>query len=151
MKTMENQSLELEKLKSEARMSKNRFEALESEARVSKNRVEALESEGRESKTKINTQEVNLLALEGRVTDLTSISQGYLDIRMRYLDNYKKKVKRDPAFQQTPAIEIGNQRAHGGDAKVDALLFREQKRLQDPETYKELYGIDHSKALEYGT
>ena len=144
MKTMENQSLELKKQALE-------LEKLKSEARVSKNRIEALESEGRESKTKSDTQEHNLLALQGRVTNLTSISQGYLDIRMRFLDNYNKKVKRDPAFQQTAAIEIGNQRAHGGDANVDALLFREQKRLQDPETYKELYGVDHSKALEYGT
>ena len=166
---VENQALELEKfrkesqseirelksesreLKSEARVSKRDIDQLNRENRVSKNQIEALESEARESKNNSATQEHNLLALQGQVTDLTSISQGYLDIRMRFLDNYNKKVKRDPAFQQTPAIEIGNQRAHGGDARVDAALFRDQKRPDDPETYKELYGVDHSQALEFGT
>ena len=138
-------------LNGENRVSKNQIEQLNSQNRVSKNQIEALESESRESKTKSATQDRNLLALEGRVGDLTSISQGYLDIRMRFLDNYNKKVKRNPAFQQTPAIEIGNKRAHGGDAKVDATLFRDQKRLEDPETYKELYGVDHLQALELGT
>ena len=142
---------QIEQLNGENRVSKNQIEQLNSQNRVSKNQIEALESESRESKTKSATQDRNLLALEGRVGDLTSISQGYLDIRMRFLDNYNKKVKRNPAFQQTPAIEIGNKRAHGGDAKVDATLFRDQKRLEDPETYKELYGVDHSQALELGT
>ena len=159
---MENQTLELEKfrkesqgqikeLKSEARVSKRDIDQLNRENRVSKNQIEALESEAQESKDQSATQEHNLLALQGQVIDLTSISEGYLDIRMRFLDNYNKKVKRNPAFQQTPAIEIGNRRAHGGDARVDAALFRDQKRPDDPETYKELYGVDHSKALEFGT
>lgn len=118
---------------------------------MSKNRIETLESEARESKTQIDTQDHNLLALEGRVTDLSYTSQGYLDIRMRFLDNYNKKVKRDPAFQHTSAIDLGNIRAHNGDAKVDATLFRDQKRREDPKTYKELYGVDHSVTLGLGT
>ena len=145
-------------LKDQRLQLENRIEALESEAqksqneaRGSKNRIEALESEARESKTKIDTQDHNLLALQDRVTDLTLISEGYFAIRMRFLDIYNKKVKRDPAFQQTPEIESGNMRAHDGDAKVDATLFRDQKRPKDPKTYKELYGVDHSKTLGFGT
>ena len=162
VRTMENQTrelndqkLQLEKLRkesqSEIRELKSETRELESGARVSKRNIEALESEAQESKDRSETQVRNLLDLGGRVKNLTSISQGYLDIRMRFLDNYNKKVKRDPNFQQTTAIEIGNQRAHGGDAEVDALLFHDQKRPEDPETYKELYGVDHSKALELGT
>ena len=146
----ESQS-EIRELKSETRELKSETGELKSGARVSKRNIEALESEAEESKSRSETQERNLLELGGRVKNLTSISQGYLDIRMRFLDNYNKKVKRDPNFQQTTAIEIGNQRAHGGDAEVDALLFRDQKRPEDPETYKELYGVDHSKALQLGT
>ena len=155
VRTMENQTRELEKLRkesqSEIRELKSETRELKSGARVSKRNIEALESEAQESKDRSDTQERNALELGGRVKNLTSISQGYLDIRMRFLDNYNKKVKRDPNFQQTTAIEIGNQRAHGGDAEVDALLFHDQKRPEDPETYKELYGVDHSKALELGT
>ena len=158
LEQMDHMMGEIRELKNEARVSKRDIEqlngqnrVLNGENRVSKNQIQALESESRESKTKSATQDRNLLALEGRVADLTSISQGYLDIRMRFLDNYNKKVKRNPAFQQTPAIEIGNKRAHGGDAEVDATLFRDQKRLEDPETYKELYGVDHLQALELGT
>ena len=162
MRKVDNQTRELEKLRKEsqseikelkngARVSKRDIDQLTYETRVSKNQIETLESEARESKTEKKTQDLNLLALEGRVTNLTSTSQGYLDIRMRFLDNYNKKVKRDPAFQKTQAIEIGNDRAHGGDAKVDATLFRDQKRLEDPGTYKELYGVDHSMALKLCT
>ena len=124
---------------------------LEKLRRDSRSEIEGLQNEARESSNKISTQNLNLLSLEGRVTNLSLVSEGYLDIRMRFLDNYNKKVKHNPAFQKTSSIEIGNLRAHGGDAVVDATLFRDNKRLQDPETYEELYGVEHSKTLEYGT
>ena len=145
---LKDQRLRIEELTKE---SQREIGELNSAARVFRNRIEMLESEAEESKTKIDTQDNNLLDLEGRVTDLTLISEGYLTIRMRFLDIYNKKVKRDPAFQQTPEIEAGNMRAHDGDARVDALLFRDQRRTKDPGTYKELYGVDHSKTLEFGT
>ena len=161
-KESENQKLQLEKLNKESqseirelkkvsRVSESEISGLKSAAQVSKNRIETLEGESEEHKTVRDTQELEVLTLSGRVTDLTSTSQGYLDIRMRFLDNYNKKVKRDPAFQQTAAIEIGNLRAHGGDAYIDATLFRDQKRLEDPGTYKELYGVDHAMVLKLGT
>ena len=89
------------------------------------------------------------MALAGRVADLNSISQGYLHIRIRFPDNYNKKVKREPAFQQTPAIENGNQGARGGEEVTDTILFRDQKCLEDPETYKELYGVNYLQAASY--
>ena len=147
-KELKEQRLRLEKLTKE---SQSEIGELKSGARVFKNRIETLQNEAQESKTKSSTQDHNLLALEDRVTDLTFISQGYIDIRMRFLDNYNKHVKHDPAFQKTEAIQIGNDRAHGGDAKVDATLFRDQKRPEDPETFKELYGVDHSWALNLCT
>ena len=161
-KESESQKLQLEKLNKESqseirelkkvsRVSESEISGLKSAAQVSKNRIETLEGESEEHKTVRDTQELEVLTLSGRVTDLTSTSQGYLDIRMRFLDNYNKKVKRDPAFQQTAAIEIGNLRAHGGDAYIDATLFRDQKRLEDPATYKELYGVDHAMVLKLGT
>ena len=146
---LKEQRLQLEKLTKE---SQREIKELKGETQVSKNRIEMLEDEARESKSETEAQKVHVLALQGRVADLGSISQGYFDIRNRFLDNYNKKVKRDPEYQQSPAIEIGNQRAHGGDARVDALLYREgARRRRDPETFKELYGIDHSKVFEIGT
>ena len=137
------------------RASKKQIEALESGARVSENQIEALESEAQESKTKSATQDDNLANLEARVSDLSLTSEGYLDIRMRFLDNYNKKVKHNPAFQHTLAIDAGNRRAHEGDALTDATLFLTEqggeKRREDPETYQELYGVNHSMILDLGT
>ena len=145
----------IEALENGVRKSKNQIEALENGVQVSKNQIEALESEAQESKTKSATQDTSLAALETRVSDLTLTSQGYLDIRMRFLDNYNKKVKHNSAFQHTLAIEAGNRRAHEGDAVTDATLFREEeggeKRREDPETYRDLYGVDHSMTLDLGT
>ena len=146
---------QIEALENGVRKSKNQIDALQSGVQVSKNQIEALESEAQESKTKSTTQDNSLAALEARVSDLSLTSEGYLDIRMRFLDNYNKKVKLNSAFQHTLAIEAGNRRAHEGDAVTDATLFREEqggeKRREDPETYKELYGVDHSMTLDIGT
>lgn len=148
---LEDQKVRLDKLTKD---SQNRIETLEGRARVSKNQIERLEGEARESKIKADTQDLSISNLEGQVANLGSISKGYLDIRMRFLDNYNKHVKKNPAFKHTAAIEIGNERAHSGHAQVDALLFRDdrdQKGRNDPETFQELYGIDYSTALELGT
>ena len=144
----------IEALESGVRVSKNQIEALKSEAQDSKDQIGALESEAQESKTKSATQDDNLANLEARVSDLSLTSEGYLDIRMRFLDNYNKKVKHNPAFQHTLAIDAGNRRAHEGDALTDATLFLTEqggeKRREDPETYKELYGVNHSMILDLG-
>ena len=138
-------------LRSESRASKSEINELRSESRASKNAIAELRNEKQELQNQVATQDQNLVALEGRVTDLTFISEGYLQIRMRFLDNYNKSIKRDRAYEYTTSIEEGNARAHGGDAVVDATLFRDNRRPWDPDTFEDLYGVSPSVALGYGT
>ena len=140
---------EIKELKNENRESRSEIKVLKDENRGSRSKIMELEEKAKKSKEKALTQDRNLLALEGRVTDLALVSEGYFEIRMRFLDNYKKKINNHPDFQTTESIEAGNARAHRGDAAVDAILFREEKRPQDPKTFEELYGMDHSDALAY--
>lgn len=87
--------------------------------------------------------------LESRVRCLVQSSEGYLAIRRRFLDVYKRDIK-----MQTPmnskAIHQGNISAYEGDALGDAALFERDKRT-DLITYRELYGLEYHQVLDFST
>ena len=51
------------------------------------------------------------------------LSGGYIAIRLRFYDAYRRDVLKDPTARKTENIEKGNARAHHGDAITDAKLF----------------------------
>lgn len=112
-------------------------------------------------------------AHEARIKDLTRASKGYFDIRSRFLcvyqrDHPKSKAPedskgpresedpegpKDPGkFKERLAITVGNERAHSGDAAMDAIVHRDSPAGHfEDHTFRDLYYIDYQKALELGT
>lgn len=87
-------------------------------------------------------------ALKSKVDQLSEYSNDYKIIRKRcvafYLRDYKGK--KDPKVLE--AIKGGNYKAHAGDAVADAIVFEEDGSL-DPTVYEELYGLAHTKVIEW--
>jgi len=101
-----------------------------------------------EHQTKIDEHQKKISSLESRVRRLVQSSGGYLSIRRRFLDVYKRDIKAIEELKGSKAIRKGNLIAHEGDALGDALLFDRDQRT-DRSIYRELYGFDHGQVLDF--
>ena len=91
----------------------------------------------------------NVSYLESRVGCLVQSSEGYLSIRRRFLEVYKRDVKMEKP-ENSKANQEGNIVAHEGDALGDAALFQRDQRT-DRSTYRELYGLEYQQVLDFST
>ncbi len=92
-----------------------------------------------------------MLSTRKDVKRLEQNCEGYLAIRRRFLDVYKRDVKGLETHTGTRAIKEGNVAAHQGDAIGDATLFERDKRT-DRRIFCDLYGLDPAQVLEvFGT
>lgn len=87
------------------------------------------------------------VAERGLETDLLKIcSDGYLAIRSRYIDVYRRDILQ--VSDVSPAnIRSGNQAAHHGDAFVDAMLYERGLR-NDSHILSKIYGLDYLTILK---
>ncbi len=111
--------------------------------------------EGRASQIVQHQQQIvqhqqQIASLEKQVSRLSQSSEGYLAIRRRFLDVYKRDIKGMEEVKGNKAIREGNIIAHEGDALGDAALFDRDQRT-DRRVYRELYGLDHQQVLEFRT
>ena len=86
--------------------------------------------------------------MESRVRNLGQCSKGYLSIRRRFLDVYKREIKAE--LKGSKAIRAGNLIAHEGDALGDAVLFARDQRT-DRSIYREVYGLGYQQVLDFCT
>ena len=99
-----------------------------------------LESERSERKSEVTS-------LEGRVGQLAQHAESYLQIRKRFLRTYERDVKDTYTHKGALAVQLGNARAHQGDALADATVFDQDNQF-DTALYRELYGFDYTKIIE---
>ena len=100
-----------------------------------------------ENRHKTERLEEELKSLKGRVEILTAASEGYMDIRARFIDVYKRdRHDETPRPVARSIIQAGNIAAHHGDAVGDALLYERRKRT-DERVYIELYGFPPGAVL----
>ena len=101
-----------------------------------------------ESETTIEGHRKEIAELQTRVGYLTASSEGYLAIRRRFLDVYKRDIKSMEELRNPRAIRNGNVVAHEGDALSDAVVF-DRDRRSDRSTFRELYGLEYGQVLEF--
>ena len=101
-----------------------------------------------EHQKQISEHQKQISSLESRVSLLTQSSEGYLSIRRRFLDVYKRDIKAMEELKGSKAIRKGNTIAHEGDALGDAMLFVRDQRT-DRSIYRELYGLDFQQVLDF--
>ena len=125
-----------------------RLEQMERKIMVLESKDEQKSSQIKEHQKDIDEFKKNISFLECRVRQLGQTSEGYLSIRRRFIDVYKRDVKGMEEFKGSKAIYEGNIKAHNGDALVDAVLFDRDQRT-DKSIYRELYGIESQQVLDY--
>ena len=100
--------------------------------------------------SQIDEHQKQISSLESRVRHLVQSSEGYLSIRRRFIDVYKRDIKAMEGLKGSKAIREGNIIAHEGDALGDAVLFDRDQRT-DRSIYRELYGLDYQQVLDFRT
>jgi hypothetical protein len=77
-----------------------------------------------------------------QITDLKAASEGFLDIRERFIDVMKRDLFHTIPYdaRSTRAIRKGNEAAQHGDVMGDALLYKLRSRT-DTITFLKIYGI----------
>lgn len=75
------------------------------------------------------------------------MSDGYIEIRLRFFDIYRRDVLNDPSARRTKNIAKGNARAHHGDANTDAKLFHDGLGHDDGLMF-EIYGLSAAEVIQ---
>ena len=99
---------------------------------------------------KIGEHQKEISSLKSHGRTLAQCSEGYLSIRRRFLDVYKRDIKDMEELKGSKAIREGNSIAHEGDALGDAVLFDRDQRT-DLRIYRELYGLEYKQVLAFRT
>jgi len=84
--------------------------------------------------------------LEVDMARLRGLSEGYLRIRERFLDVFRRDVLHDSSAQRLQTITAGNSAAHDADAVADALVY-EYGRRRDTRLLTRIYGLGHDQIL----
>ena len=113
-------------------------------------KVDILMSKDEQKTRQIDEHQKMILSLESRVRRLVQSSEGYLSIRRRFFDIYKRDIKAMRELKGSKAIREGNLIAHEGDAVGDADLFDRDQRT-DRSIYRELYGLEYQQVLNFRT
>ena len=113
---------------------------MEKRLEILESKTATLEKERVEDKMEIN-------CLKTEVRQLKESSDNYLCIRRRFLKTYIRDTK-DANLSDHKVIKKGNVVAQEGDALGDAMVYDKDRR-QDESLYRELYGLPHTKLLEY--
>ena len=86
-------------------------------------------------------------ALQDQTRQLQDASLGYRQIRHRFLDVYRRDVRRITSPQTFTSIRSGNLRAHAGDCVTDAELYASGER-DDAHIFVHIYGLDYQKVRQ---
>lgn len=113
--------------------------------------ITALKAKDTKRAAETSQLQKEMLSTRKDVKRLEQNCEGYLAIRRRFLDVYKRDVIGLETHTGTRAIKEGNVAAHQGDAIGDATLFERHKRT-DRRIFCDLYGLDPAQVLEvFGT
>lgn len=115
----------------------------------------ALISEHEGNLSRMDKLELQLAKLNARVkvlelgqSTLKKASIGYLEIRHRFLDTYRRDRWNEDTINRT-RINIDNATAHDPDPVTDAYLYESGTR-KDTLLYTEIYGYPYGEVLQLG-
>ena len=116
-------------------------------------RTKRLESEISQLKLRDDSQQAQLDSQQARINTLEEASQGFRNIRNRFLETYKRDWYDRPGQQSHVLIQQGNTSAHGGNAAVDSLLYTDpfmSPSRSDERVYVSLYGLTPNQVRRLG-
>lgn len=111
--------------------------------------IEQLKIDVRDQNNRICEQGDQISTLKYAVKCLNQDSLSYRKIRHRFLTDYIRTRDSIRSIKHTTVIRANNLAAHGGNALVDAYIFRDQE-WDDDEVFEELYRLRFLKVLRFG-
>ncbi|KAI9825192.1 MAG: hypothetical protein M1826_007049 [Phylliscum demangeonii] len=91
-----------------------------------------------------------LALMKDELALLKASSDGYLQIRNRFVAVYRRQVLKDATPDDRGLVDVGNSATHDGDPVTDALLYQRGIRSDD-RTYASLYGMEWESVLSCNT
>ena len=88
--------------------------------------------------------QAQITSLQNRVHSLAADAEGYYDIRHRFIDVYRRDIRKDATEEVSARIKKGNVKAHEGDVIVDAQLYTTGRRFNEFALIN-LYGLDSNQ------
>ncbi|CUS09928.1 unnamed protein product [Tuber aestivum] len=92
--------------------------------------------------------ELEITELRKKLLTLTVSSREYKLVRNRFISTFKCDKLNIEASSDTQILQEGNVTAIGGDAVIDATLYKSGVR-RDPSTFENLYGLDPLRILKF--
>lgn len=86
------------------------------------------------------THEDKIEELETKLSLVSLTSEGYLDIRNRFVSMFRRDRMNQRSAVDRQAITAENLFSHAGDVLADALLYEKNMRI-DQSTFTLLYGF----------
>lgn len=99
----------------------------------------------KDSKAATEVHQVETRQLRLEVKRLAAASEGYLKIRARFLDTFKRDIM--GTYSTSTTIRTGNAAAHDGDATTDASLYTSRNRTDMP-LLNQIYGISYEQIIQ---
>ncbi|KAK2797537.1 hypothetical protein FQN51_008436 [Onygenales sp. PD_10] len=106
-----------------------------------KEQVEAVTKEGKDTKNEVGNLKDEISDLRETLSELSIQSEGYRQIRNRFLEIFKRDEAAD-----NRVINSGNAAAHHGEAVTDAFLYERGMRT-DARTLKNIYGLGYADII----
>lgn len=108
-------------------------------------RMSTLESRFQKLEATTEAYQVRTCQLQLDVKRLAAASDGYLKIRARFLDTFKRDII--GTLSTSTIIRTGNAAAHDGDAATDASLYTSRNRTDLP-LLNQIYGISYDWIIQ---
>lgn len=108
-------------------------------------RTSMLESKFQKLEATTEASQVETRQLRLEVKRLAAASEGYLKIRARFLDTFKRDIM--GTYLTSTTIRTGNAAAHDGDATTDASLYTSRNRTDMP-LLNQIYGISYEQIIQ---
>ncbi|KAG0138228.1 hypothetical protein HOY82DRAFT_476457 [Tuber indicum] len=88
--------------------------------------------------------------LEANIRTCNIALKLYASLRNRFVSTYKRVVLKTATAEDHAIIGAGNMWAHGGDAKVDCMLYVGNRLRTHHETFRSLYWLYHETVAILG-
>ena len=128
-------------LRDELALTKKKVEKLESEKLFQGDEIRALKVEVRSYQEELRSLNGKVHSLESQAIQEAPFKTIGQEVRLRYLENHRRRIGRKIGNLGTERIKCGDRAAHRGRPVVDALLCLTGV-ITDREVYRDLYGVD---------
>ena len=127
-------------LRAELERMKKKVELLEFENQRQKDEISLLKSSVKSHEETLESLNTHIHTLTSQATQDAPFKTIGREVRLRYLENHRRKMNRSIGIAGRERIKCGDRAAHRGRPVPDALLCL-TRAITDGEVYQDLYGV----------